>query len=51
MAKELKVPVIAGAVAYAKLTEAMTQGLGGETSIAVIKLLEKAAGTEVRAKT
>ena len=50
MARELGVPIVAGAVAYAKLTEAMAQGLGGETSIAVIKLLEKASGVEVRPK-
>lgn len=48
LANQLGVRVLAGAMASASLTEAAGAGLGRQTSTAVIQLLERTAGVEVR---
>jgi 3-hydroxyisobutyrate dehydrogenase-like beta-hydroxyacid dehydrogenase len=50
MARDLKVPIIAGTLAFARLTEGQMAGIGGKNTSALIQLLERVVGVEVRTK-
>lgn len=50
LAREFQVPLLAGALAFAKLTEGRAAGLGTKSTTALIQLLEGVVGVQVRSK-